>query len=136
VVPHVKNPDFEEVQVVCKVKFTKGSDEAYCLDQMNIAITRYLSPWAFAGSGSPTFGGKVYKSMLINIVEDLSYVEYVSDFQVSHKYVDLKGTPQKEENVETQGSKSVSVLVSAKKHDITPINPKETNVDGEKCPCP
>lgn len=135
VIPHVKNPEFEEVQVVCKVNFTAGSDEAYCIDLMNTAIMQFLSPWAFPGGGRPTFGGKVYKSMLINFVEDLSYVNYVSDFQLFHSYVGLDGTAQRIEKDDIEGSKAVSVLVSARKHDITKINPSPTNVDGEKCSC-
>lgn len=135
IVPHVKNPEFEEVEVVCKVNFTPGSDEAYSREQMNTAIMQFLSPWAFPGGGSPTFSGKVYKATLINFVEDLSYVNYVSDFQLFHSYVDLDGTPRRIEKEVIQGSKAVCVLVSARNHSITPINPVVTNVKGEKCSC-
>jgi hypothetical protein len=128
---HVKNPEFEKVNVAFKVRFYDGFDETFYTNKLQEAITRFLSPWAFAGGGSPSFGGKIYKSVLINFVEEQPYVDYVTDFQLFH---DKAG---KADNEEVEGSKAISILVSApsKNHLITPITLAEIQNSAEKCAC-
>lgn len=123
---HVKNPEFEEVRVEFNVRLKDGGDETYCVTDLQKAITRFLSPWAFPGGGSPSFGGKIYKSVLINFVEEQSYVDCVTDFQLFHREIDKN---------EVEGSKSVSILVSAKEHKITPIKIAEADTPGKKYVC-
>lgn len=132
---HVRNPEFEEVLVKCRVHLNTGLDETFYVEKLQEAITRFLSPWAFPGGGSPSFGGKVYKSVLINFVEDLPYVDYVTDFQLFHSFNDFHGNPQTIEKDEVEGSRAVSILVSARKHVIDAINPVVAETPGEKCPC-
>jgi hypothetical protein len=132
---HVKNPQFEEVQVSCKIIFAKGYDQGFYLKQLQDAITRFLSPWAFPGGGSPSFGGKIYKSVLINFVEGLPYINCLTDFRLIHTFLDTNGNQQSEELDEVTGSKGVSILVSARKHDLTAINPAQPSSSGEKCRC-
>jgi hypothetical protein len=133
---HVKNPQFEEVQVDCKVRLHEGFDETFYANKLAEAITRFLSPWAFAGGDSPSFGGKIYKSALINFVEDLPYVDYVTDFQLFHSFLDSDAMPQNIEKNVVEGSKAVSILVSAKQHIIKPFKPAEVETPaGEKCTC-
>lgn len=131
---HVKNPQFEEVRVNFKVRFYDGFDETYYVLKLQEDITRFLSPWAFPGGGSPSFGGKVYKSVLINFIEEQPYVDYVSDFQLFQDINGVKGTTDK---TEIEGSMAVSVLVSALaiKHLITVIEPAEAAAISEKCSC-
>ncbi len=81
---------------------------------MEEAITRFLSPWAFPGGGSPSFGGKIYKSVLINFVEEQPYVDYVTDFQLFHTFLDDANEQQTVEKNEVEGSKAVSILVSCR----------------------
>lgn len=135
---HVKNPQFEELQVNFKVRFFPGFDETFYTNKLKREITRYLSPWAFPGGGSPSFGGKIYKSVLINFVEEQPYVDYVTDFQLFH-YTGGKKTVVNLNEVE--GSTAVSILVSVpeEKHRIQPITvaeaPALTQVSGEDCSC-
>lgn len=91
--------------------------------QLGEAITRFLSPWAFPGGGRPSFNGKIYKSVLINFVEEQPYVDYVTDFELFHSFRDINGEPQTIEINEVEGSKAVSILVSvpATNHKIDPI---------------
>jgi hypothetical protein len=137
---HVKNPLFEEVGAQFKVRFHTGFDETFHAAKLDEAITRFLSPWAFPGGGSPTFGGKVYQSVLINFVEEQPYVDYVTDFRLSHTYTKLDGNGQKIEVVdqdatEIEGSKAVSILVSARHHAIEVINPAQQTTADSTCPC-
>jgi hypothetical protein len=131
---HVKNPQFEEVRVRFKLRLYDGFDEAYYSDLLKQAITRFLSPWAFATGGTPSFGGKIYKSVLIDFIEDQPYVDYVSDFQVFQDIGGVQGTGDLDE---LGGSTAVSILVSAPaaKHEITIIDEALQIPSGESCAC-
>ena len=132
---HVKNPQFEEVHVRFKLRLHDGFDESYYKKRLQEAITRFLSPWAFADGGKPSFGGKIYKSVLINFIEDQAYVDYVTDFEL---FQDIEGQPQGTRDLdEVEGSRAVSILVSAPagKHQIAIVKPTLETPPGESCSC-
>lgn len=132
---HVRNPQFEEVWVAFTLKLRNGCDEAYYTVQLQQAITHFLSPWAFDGTGSPSFGGKIYKSALIHFVEGQACVDYVTDFQL---FQDLPCQPPGSVELdEAVGSRAVSILVSApaSKHQITVIRSASDPTLVESCGC-
>jgi len=120
---HVRNPQFEEVSVAFKVRLHDGFDETFYTTQLQETITRFLSPWAFPGGGRPSFRGKIVKSVLINLVEEQPYVDYLTDFALFHSFIDRNGNAQRVETNEAEGSTAVSILVSvpATDHQIDPI---------------
>ena len=122
---HVRNPQFEDVRVVFKVRLHDGFDETFYITTLQETITHFLSPWAFDGGSSPSFSGKIYKSVLINFVEEQPYVDYVTDFELFHVFLNMDGTKQTIAKNEVEGSKAVSILVSvpATQHDIQAIKP-------------
>lgn len=128
---HVRNPEFEPVRVSFKVRFYPGFDETFYTRMLREAIVRFLSPWAFPGGSSPSFGGKIYKSVLINFVEDQPYVDYVTEVVLFH-------APTRDRDPEEiVGSKAVSILVSvpADGHDIRLIKPAERESPAGQCLC-
>lgn len=131
---HVKNPQFEEVRVHFALRLRDGFDETYYPNLLRQAITRFLSPWAFAGSGEPSFSGRIYKSVLINFVEEQPYVDYITDFRLYHDVCGRAGTIDLDQ---VEGTRAVSVLVSvpATKHHITLIKPAQDAPLGETCLC-
>lgn len=131
---HVRNPQFEEVRLAFRLRLHDGYDESYHVKLLREEITRFLSPWAYAGGASPTFGGKVYKSVLINFVEERPYVDYVTDFQLFHDIGGVQGTV---DLAEVSGSLAVSILVSvpAVKHAVTVLHPQDQAGAAEHCPC-
>jgi hypothetical protein len=132
---HVKNPQFEEVRVSFTLKLHDGYDEAYYTTRLQQAITRFLSPWAFDGTGTPSFGGKIYKTALIHLVESQACVDYVTDFRLFHN---LPCQPPGSVDLdEVTGSHAVSILVSApaSKHQITVIRPAPDPTLAESCGC-
>ena len=131
---HVRNPQFEEVRVRFKLRLHDGFDETYHSNLLRQAITRFLSPWAFTNRGTPSFGGKIYKSVLINFIEDQAYVDYVTDFQL---FQDIGGAQGSSDLDEVEGSRAVSILVSApaSKHKIDPIKTALGSASGETCSC-
>jgi len=110
---HVINPDYEEVKVSLEVKFKQGYDVPYHLDQLNKDIQKYLSPWAFEGIQKMKFGTVLYRSELIDYIDELLYVDYVTNVNISHN-----GNHQLRQ-CEPSGPKAI--LVSAKSHDLSPI---------------
>ncbi len=100
---HVRNPQFEDVSTDFKVRLHDGFEESFYTNQLKKEITHFLSPWAFSEGSSPSFSGKIYKSVLINFVEERPYVDYVTDFKLFHKTI---------EKDEVEGSKAISILAS------------------------
>ncbi len=131
---HVRNPQFEEVNVNFKLKLYDGYDEGFYTSFLKEAITRFLSPWAFPGGESPSFGGKIYKSVLVDFVEEQPYVDYVTDFGMFHTIDGVQGTSDLNE---IEGSRAVSILVSAPatRHGITVIHPAAEEIAAEQCNC-
>ena len=134
---HVENPQFEEVRVNCCVRLNPGLDEVFYEKKLQEAIVRFLSPWAFSAKGNPSFGGKIYKSVLIDFMEELPYVDYMADFKLFHEFDDINDGKQSVEKNEVEGSKAVSLLVSAPadRHKIEIIKFDEEKTLGETCPC-
>ncbi len=114
---HVKaqviNPVYEEVTVELKVKFHKGFDESYYAKVLNEDITKLLSPWAFKETATLEFGITLHRSVVINYIEKLNYVDYVEDVKL------LKGTEISITSVAP--SSPIAILVSAKEHRISPV---------------
>lgn len=135
---HVANPLFEPVRVSFNVKFREGSDETFYRNRLETSLIQFLSPWAFAGGKPPSFGGKVYKSTLINFVEEQEYVDYLTDFQLFHYIVDDEGIDRRSiDRNEVEASTAISILVSMPKggHSITVIPAVEEEQSTEKCAC-
>lgn len=132
---HVRNPQFEEVRVTCKVRLQPGLDQSFYEQKVSDALVRYLSPWAFPGGGSPSFGGRVRKSVLINFLEDLPFVDCIMDFQLFHSYQDENNVQKTDEVDEAVGSKAISILVSARQHSVLAVNPAVDAGPGEICRC-
>ncbi|MGB4850371.1 MAG: baseplate J/gp47 family protein [Saprospiraceae bacterium] len=132
---HVKNPQFEEIKTEFLVRFNEDVDETFYTKKLQEEITRFLSPWAFTDGGSPSFGGKIYKSVLINFIEERSYVDYIADFKLRHK----PGGSQlfSKDTNQAEASTAISILVSvpAAFHLITPILTVDVESSTEKCPC-
>ena len=96
-------------------------------------LVRFLSPWAFGEGKEVTFGGKIYKSSLIDFVEEQSYVDYVTDFQLYQPKNNRDGNDLEE----VEASTAISILVSAaaEKHTIEAIPESETAIQDVKCKC-
>lgn len=117
----VQNPKFEEVKVDFKVRFgLEIGDIAFYIDELNKAVIGYLTPWAREGGGEIAFGGRLWKSSIIDFVEEQPHVDFVTDFRLYHK-IDIDApdggwSPVDVEVIEATTARSI--LVSASRHTI------------------
>ena len=112
----VKNPTYQKVRVDFKVKFYLGYEFNYYKTQLDRAIIEFLSPWAYQSDRNLSFGGKIYKSVLLDFVEDLLYVDYVTDFKM---YSFVSEAPNSKDINEVQPFTPDAILVSDSIHTIT-----------------
>lgn len=78
----VKNPSYQRIQLSFNVKFLTGYEYNFYSQQLNQQLIELLSPWAYQADRDISFGGKIYKSVLLDFVEDCGYVDYVTDFKM------------------------------------------------------
>jgi hypothetical protein len=78
----VKNPQYQKIKVDFKVKFYPQYEFNYYSTQLNQQLIQFLSPWLYDSERDISFGGKIYKSVLLDFVEELPYVDYVTDFKM------------------------------------------------------
>lgn len=110
----VKNPNYQAVRLAFKVRFHPGFEFNFYSGLLNQELVRFLSPWAFDPTRELAFGGKVYKSVLLDFVEDLDYVDYVADFKMSFAAGPLEGADLSEAKPQAPDA----ILVSAATHII------------------
>jgi hypothetical protein len=105
----VINPEYEEVEISLNAKFYPGFDENYYKKVLQEDLTKLLSPWAFEKTVDLQFSTTLHKSVIINYIEKLQYVDFVTDLKVTHKgEIKPSVTP----------SNLKAILVSAKEHQI------------------
>ena len=110
----VRNPAYQRLRVSCLVRFHVGREFNFHRAATVHALIRVLSPWAFDQRQSLRFGGRVYASTLLNFIEELPYVDYVTDFKLLTD--DETGTLAPVEHADPRTPDAI--LVSDASHDI------------------
>ncbi|MDW7693776.1 hypothetical protein R9C00_03380 [Flammeovirgaceae bacterium SG7u.111] len=119
----VKNPKYETIKVKFDVKFIVGKSFDFYKKELSIAISKYLSPWAFEEGKEILFGGKVYRSSILNFVEEQAYVDYVLNFEMYHN--------EKGINIsEAVPTTSRTILTSVDGHDISEVTSEKLGDQG------
>ncbi len=81
---HVVNPVYEELQVKANVRFLAGVDRSIFAKKLEDDLKAFLSPWAFQSPEAFTFAGEIHSSVVLHFVEKLSYVDYLTCFELYH----------------------------------------------------
>ncbi len=118
---HVKNPIYEEIKVAFNVRLHQGKDVGFHLAKLQQEIKNFLSPWASDCSKDIVFGGRIHKSVILNFVEERSYVDYITCFKMYHI---IKEDPENNPNKDVDEAialTSVSIIGSADSHTILEI---------------
>lgn len=112
----VVNPSYQKVRLSFDVRFHRGKDFYYHQSLLSAALIRFLSPWAYRGTSRLSFGGRVFRSVLLDFVEELSYVDYVTAFRL---FTESAGTMV--ETAEAAPERPDVILVSDQSHDIREV---------------
>lgn len=112
----VRNPAYRAVQVDFKVAMRTGYAFSYYRAQINQALLHALSPWAFDAGAALEFGGRVLRSALVDFVEGLPWVDYVTDFRLY--FADLPA----EDRPELAPDAPDVILVSVPEHLIAEVS--------------
>jgi hypothetical protein len=110
----VINPNYEKVYVKLEVQFHEGYDKSFYTKQLDEDIIKFLSPWAYDDTKEVEFGVTLHKSVLIDYLEKLDYVDYLQNVEIK------KGSTGKAK-ASISPSDPKSILVSAKSHDISTV---------------
>ena len=113
----VKNPIYQKIRLDFKVNFKFGMEFNYYSEILKQNLIQFLSPWAYTGNRDISFGGKIYKSVLLDFVEDFDYVDYITDFRM-YSYTDIAN---KNDINEVQPETPDVILVSDNTHIINAV---------------
>lgn len=112
---HLRNPLYREIRLDFKVRFRAGHPFDYSRQLLHAAIVEVLSPWAFAAGRQIDFGGRIYRSVLLDFIEELPYVDFVTDFRCG---LAGEGDLLLNDVAEIVAERPDAILVSAARHVI------------------
>ncbi|MEP7111485.1 MAG: baseplate J/gp47 family protein, partial [Ferruginibacter sp.] len=112
-------PQFEEIRLDFHLQlYEQYKDITFYTKKLQEEITQYLSPWAFNSSSKLDFGGKVYKSVLINFIEERYYVDFITDVLMYVKVDESTDESLNMEEITASTARSILVSAPASKHFI------------------
>jgi len=114
----VRNPRYQPIRLDFKVRLLPGYEFNFYRDQVKQELIRFLSPWAFDVTRPIAFGGKIYRSVLLDFVEKLAPVDFVTDFRM-YSGTGADGRPRDIEEI--QAETPDAILVSAPDHTIAEV---------------
>jgi hypothetical protein len=116
----VINPTYQPVEVGGKIAFRPGYPAATYQARLNQDLRTYLAPWATATTAELSFGGALRKSTVLAFIEQLPYVDFITDLTLRV----AGGSDQ--ETIEAASPQVV--LGSAPTHAFTEIPPRVLSV--------
>ena len=123
-------PQFEEVRLEFSLKlFDEYKDFNFYKSKLKEEITQFLSPWAYGNATSIDFGGKVYKSVLINFIEERYYVDFITDVFMYVTVDETTGESNDLDEIIASTARSILVSAPASKHVIHEITESEVGVE-------
>lgn len=107
----VRNPTYKEISVELFVRYLPqfAGDKDHYNSVLNLKLREYISPWLLP-EGEITFNKEGFISSYINYIEELDFVDYITNFKI---YVDGKEI----KNKITAGKEDV-IFTSAEDHII------------------
>lgn len=78
------NPVYEPVKFNFGIRFNEGLDGNFYKNKTAEDIKRLLAPWVFEAETSIRFGSSFNEYQIVNYLENLPYVDYITDFNMYH----------------------------------------------------
>jgi hypothetical protein len=117
-----RQPLFEEVGISFSLKlYEQYKDFTLYANMLKEEITQFLTPWAYNSNADIQFGGKIYKSSLINFIEERYYVDYITNVVLLHKIDTVTIQDPAMEEITATTARSILVSMPASKHTIIPV---------------
>jgi hypothetical protein len=109
----VVNPKYEKVSVAVKVWLVRGADQNLAKYELDQSLRHYFAPWLKDPERLPQFSRVVRRSHLIQLIEQLEYVDAIetlsiSDFQ-NKEVVGTLISPSTARSILTTGQHSVEI---------------------------
>jgi len=82
------NAVYEPVRFEFEVEFKNGLDFNYHKKRIIDDLKRMVAPWVFDEDAAIEFGGSFSEYEVVHYIENLSYVDYISNFKMFHKPAD------------------------------------------------
>jgi hypothetical protein len=115
----VCNPLFEEVALEFKLQLDSQHDDFNFYSQRLIAeVTEYLAPWLRSDAAEPQFGGRLFKSALVDFIEERTYVDFITDVVLKHRPAQGAAWGSDQEVVQALTARSVLVPADASSHRV------------------
>lgn len=119
----VINPDYEKVIIKLDVKFHPQYDENFYKKQLNEDLIKFLSPWAFDTSKQIIFGVELQRSIVIDYIENLYYVDFLSQLEMAI-YIDKKTNKDQPKPLEDTENNVAKVSLLDFSTTLSPSSPK------------
>ena len=113
---HVSNPYYERVKISVRIKLKKGFEFNFYEKIIDRQLQEFLSPWIKNAGSDIYFGGKITTSMIIKFLENLEFVDFITDLYLFHS-TDNGNSFMRTVNV-LEASGPASILVSHDRHEI------------------
>lgn len=119
----VNYPDYLPIRVRLGVRLMAGYPTKESVKKIMESIRQFLSPWAYDTQHEISFGGEVYANALIGYLENLPFVDYITNIKLFrlNKEGQFKEVFIENGVLKIMADSSVTVLVSDEKHDIDVI---------------
>ncbi len=115
-VHHVINPKYEPVKISVRIKLKTGYEFNYYEKKIDEELQQFLSPWISDKEKDIQFGGKVTKSMIVQFLENLEYVDFLTDLKL---FQSLNGGISFGSDTDVaEVSNPAAILVSHYRHEI------------------
>ena len=105
------------------VHFNDRRHEERDIAELNEAIKRFLSPWAYEGDADIEIGGRIYANSLLDFVDRQPSVDFVEalKFLTSTDGSQPTVVPQEGDGGYVVKGQADQVLVTAEQHQIVPF---------------
>ena len=125
---HVINPSYVMVRMTLKVAFVDGTDVNFYTDELNKSLQAFFAPWTqikpaentnAAPISSPQFGGRVYKSVVLDFIEEQPYVDFITNVVMQASF---DGVSWENDANEVKPIAPDQILTSALNHKIMQVS--------------
>jgi hypothetical protein len=123
----VINPVYISVRLSLQVAFLKGMDFNFYRDELDKTLQSFFAPWVknaqliqtnTSSLMSPQFGGRVYKSVVMDFIEELPYIDFISNVQMQATF---DGSTWENDSNEIKPMSPDQIITSTQAHVITQV---------------